>query len=122
MKTSELSGPALRAFFRIAEAWELTDVEVGALLGSPRPETLADWRSGSAVLDEMALTRISLVLGIYKALAQLVGGHEQMRRWLDSPNRGPCLEGQCARRFIASGRLQALRSLRDYLDAQFEWG
>lgn len=93
MKTSELSEPALRAFFLIAEAWELSDAEAGVLLGSPGPETLAGWKSGSAALDEMALTRISLVSGINKALAHFVGGHEQMRRWIHTRNSAPASKG-----------------------------
>ena len=64
-----LSGPALRTFFRIAEAWELSATEQMTLLGGPPRSTFYKWREGGPVrLPRDVIERISYVLGIYKAL------------------------------------------------------
>ena len=63
------SGPALRAFFRIAETWGLDVDEQRGLLGWPSRSAFYNWKAGRAVtLPYDTLVRISLVLGIYKAL------------------------------------------------------
>ena len=40
----DLSGPALKAFFRIAELWKLDTREQQILLGSPAPSTFFKWK------------------------------------------------------------------------------
>ena len=41
-----LSGPALRTFFRIAPAWQLSVVEQRALLGWPAASTYHKYKAG----------------------------------------------------------------------------
>src|SRR5918998_5046726 len=65
----KLSGAGLRAFFNIARAWELTVAEQRSLLGWPPSSTFHKYKSGDpGPLSFDTLTRVSLVLGIYKSL------------------------------------------------------
>ena len=72
-----LSEPALRTFFAIARAWGLSATEERALLGWPPSSTFHKYKSGNGRRPFLrhADTRISLVLGIYKALEVLYSGH-----------------------------------------------
>src|SRR5579859_6307425 len=64
-----LSAPALRTFFNVAEAWQLTVQEQRALLGFPAPSTYHKYKAGHiGALPYDMLVRISLVLGIFKSL------------------------------------------------------
>src|SRR3989442_2934081 len=64
-----LSAPALRAFFTLAARWGLNIDEQRALLGWPSRSTLFAWKKGQAgALPYDPLTRLSLLLGIYKPL------------------------------------------------------
>src|SRR4051794_8356988 len=64
-----MSGPAIRAFLNIARAWGLSVDEQRALLGWPAASTYHKYKAGEvATLSYDTLERLSLVLGIYKAL------------------------------------------------------
>ena len=66
---SHLSGPGIRTFFRISQAWGLTVEEQMDLLGLASRSTLFSWkRAQDARLDRDQLERVSHVLGIYKSL------------------------------------------------------
>ena len=67
-----LSAPALRTFFNIAAAWQLTVQEQRALLGWPAASTFHKYKAGDhGALTFDTLTRLSLILGIYKSLQLL---------------------------------------------------
>ena len=93
----QLSGPALRAFFQIADAWNLTVGEQIALLGYPGESTYFKYKAaanqsgrdtadGIGTLSFDTLVRISLVLGIFKALHILYADELLARRWVKLPN------------------------------------
>ena len=42
----DLTGPALRAFFNLAEIWDLSNAEQITLLGSPKERTFYNWKKG----------------------------------------------------------------------------
>ena len=42
----QMSGPALRTFFNVAEAWKLTNEQQRALLGWPPESTFFKYKSG----------------------------------------------------------------------------
>ncbi len=68
----DLSGPALRTFFRIAELWSLSTGEQMILLGMAARSTFFKWKKDpNVVLPKDTLERISYIVGI--ATSGMVG-------------------------------------------------
>jgi hypothetical protein len=113
----KLAPAALRTFFRIASAWELTQVEARALLGDPPESTYYKWKSGKvgSVPGDL-LERISYVLGIYKALQILLPDPAAADAWVRRPNAAPLFNGRSALELMLSGRVADLFLVRQYLD------
>ena len=67
-----LSGPALRAFFNVMARWQVKDDDARQLLGGVTNGPYYEMkRSPDRLLDVDRLTRVSLVVGIFKALGVL---------------------------------------------------
>jgi len=114
-----LSPPALRAFFRIAELWELSVAEQMALLGVTARSTFFKWKKDPEVeLPKDTLERISYILGIYKALQILLPDPHAADVWIRQPNQAPLFAGQTALERMLSGHVADLFVVRRYLDAQ----
>ncbi|MDX3906044.1 MAG: DUF2384 domain-containing protein [Pigmentiphaga sp.] len=123
-KTPELNSQAatdaaLRTFFRITQAWQLSAEESATLLGVPR-STMFRWKNGRAPapLPRDTLERLSLVFGIYKALQVLLPVPERADAWLRRPNEAPLFGGRPALERMLSGMTSDLYVVRTYLDAQ----
>lgn len=115
----DLAGPALRAFFRIAEQWRLSVDEQIRLLGDPARSTYFKWKKEApAQLPKDTLERISYILGIYKALQILLPDPEAADAWVRRPNRAPLFGGRSALERMLSGNVADLYVVRQYLDAQ----
>ena len=113
-----LSGPGLRAFFRIAEQWKLSTEEQMALLGLTTRSTFFNWKkSPPASLSKDTLERISYVLGIYKALQLLLPDPKAADAWVKEPNDAPLFGGRSALSRMLSGQVADLFVVRQYLDA-----
>src|ERR671921_1976936 len=92
-----MSGPALRTFFNVAAAWDLSVADQRALLGWPATSTFHKYKGGDhGTLAFDTLTRISLVLGIYKALHVLYPDAALADRWVKLPNANPMFGGRPA--------------------------
>jgi len=116
---AELAGPALRAFFRISERWSMSQSEQLAALGLTSAEVLLQWNGGQfGGFSADALERISLILGIFNSLNALIPVREIADQWLRAENTAPSFAGRCAMERIASGSLQELIAVRQYLDAE----
>ena len=114
-----MSGPALRTFFNIAEAWGLTVAEQRALLGWPATSTFHKYKGGDhGTLAFDTLTRISIVLGIYKALQVLYPDAVLADRWVKLPNANPMFGGRPALTLMAEGGIDGLLQVRRLLDAR----
>jgi len=115
-----LSGPALRAFFNIAELWGLSPEQQIRLLGEPARSTFFKWRKApeAASLSKDMLERISYILGIYKALQILLPKPESADAWIKKPNTAPVFGGESALDRMLSGNVADLYAVRQYLDAQ----
>ena len=114
-----LSAPALRTFFGVARAWGLTVAEERALLGWPPSSTFHKYKSGDAgVLSFDTLTRLSLVLGIYKALQVLYAEPVFADAWMRLPNTNPLFGGASPVAFVAANGIDGLLQVRRLLDAR----
>lgn len=114
-----LSGPGLRAFFTIARAWALTTTEARALLGWPAPSTFHKYKAGEhGALPYDTLTRLSLVLGIYKSLQLLYPEPRFADRWMRMPNSNPLFDGVTPLDFVVDGGIDALYHVRRLLDGR----
>ena len=116
---AELGGPALRTFFRVAEAWQLKPEEAWRILGDPPRSTFFLWkRNGEGRLARDTLERVSYVLGIYKALQILLPRKDAADTWIRRPNAAPLFGGRPALDRMLSGNVADLYVVRQYLDAQ----
>ena len=113
------SSPALRTFFRIANAWKLGNKEQITLLGNPPRSTYFRWRQAEdVVLPKDTLERISYIFGIYSALQVLLPKAEAADAWIKKPNAAPLFGGCSALERMLSGQVGDLYLVRQYLDAQ----
>src|SRR6185503_15554695 len=114
-----LTGPALRTFFRIAAAWQLSVVEQRALLGWPAASTYHKYKSGDhAALSFDTLTRLSLILGIYKSLQVLYPEPAFADRWIRMPNGNVLFDGAAPLAMMTDGGIDGLYKVRRLLDAR----
>ena len=89
-----LSASAIKAFLKIAAKWGLTEFQARGLLGGIASSTFHAWKSQPKKhkLTQDTLSRISLVIGIYKAL-HIYFGEEWADRWVTLGNRGSMFAG-----------------------------
>ena len=115
----DLAAPALRTFFRIANAWGLAADEQIVLLGSPSRSTYFSWKKrGADRLPRDVLERLSYIFGIYKALQVLFPDPVRADGWLKRPNRALPFGGRSALDRMLSGNVADLYEVRRYLDAE----
>ena len=109
---------ALRTFWKLAEAWELSATEQATLLGVGRT-TLYQWKQGKVgSLDRHQLERLSYLFGIYAALHILFPLARRANEWLRKPNAAPLFGGRSALDRMLGGQVSDLFVVREYLDAQ----
>jgi len=114
-----LSGPALRAFFNIAGAWGLSVTEQRGLLGWPAASTYHKYKVGDhGALAFDTLTRLSLILGIYKNLQILYPEPGFADAWVRMPNSHPLFGGRRALDLMIDGGMDGLYRVRRLLDAR----
>lgn len=117
MDRKDLTGPALRTFFRIADAWGLKEQEQMQILGLDSRSTFQSWkRGGVAAISKDALERISYVMGIYKGLQILLP--KTANEWIRKPNKAGLFGGRPAIERMTSGNVADLFVVRQYVDAQ----
>jgi hypothetical protein len=116
---AEMSAAGLRAFFNIARDWNLSVEEQIVLLGSPGRSTFFKWKSApqTARLGRDTLERLSLLLGIYKALQILLPQPSAADGWVKRPNSAPPFGGKRALDRMLAGNISDLVAVRQYLDA-----
>jgi Protein of unknown function (DUF2384) len=116
--TSDVVSAGLRAFFEIMDKWQITNDQAMVLLGQPARSTYFKWRKGEVKGKPHALdlvTRISYVLGIFKALEVIYQRPEHADRWVAQPNLA--FGGQSALDRMMGGQITDLATVRDYLDS-----
>jgi hypothetical protein len=115
----DLGGPALRAFFHLAEQWKLRIADQRRLLGDPPESTFYKWkRQQDGAPGRDTIERISYLLGIWKSLQILFPDPAQADAWLHKPNASSLFGGHSALERMLSGNVADLYVVRQYLDAQ----
>jgi hypothetical protein len=90
-----------------------------ALLGWPSESTFYQYKSGKCgTLAYDTLTRLSLVIGIYKALHTLYPDENLADNWLRLPNRNPLFGGRPAIELMVNAGLDGLFQVRRLLDGR----
>jgi hypothetical protein len=115
----QMSGPAIRTFLQLTEAWQLNNEEQRALLGWPPESTFFKYKAGDpGTLSFDMLMRISLLLGIYKALHILYPEPDLADRWIKLPNSNPLFGGKPALDLMIGAGMDGLYQVRRLLDAR----
>jgi hypothetical protein len=111
-----LSKSAVDGLFGIAEKWQMPLERVGDLLGGVPRSSLYKLKSAAGTLRQDELTRISYVVGIYKALHVLLP-EGLADRWMTEPNNYFLFAGQAPLDYILRAGIPGLQQVRSYLDA-----
>ncbi len=115
---SRLSRPAIEAFLAIVEKWDLRNEDAMVLLGGTshgRYYELKKNRTGMLSQDE--LTRISLLIGIFKAL-NILFNQKLANQWTSRPNSNPMFNDAPPLELLMRGGVPAMISVRRLLDAR----
>lgn len=117
-KRHDMSAAAMRTYPNIARDWGLKEHEAALLLGVP-DSTYRRWHNApeNARLNVNQLERMSMILGIYKALQILLPRTDAANSWLRRPNHNPRFGGQPPMERLCSGQVSDLYVVRQYLDA-----
>ncbi len=112
-----LGAAGMRTFVGIADDWQLPVAARCVLLGAIGPSTYHKWRQGDVGTPSRdQLERLSLLLGIYKALRLLFSDDATGHRWLKAVNRDPDFAGQSPLDRMCRGSIEDLYAVRRYLD------
>lgn len=113
-----LSQSALKGFFKLAAAWKLRDDDARQMLGGVSSSTWYEWKKHPGrVLEVDCITRISYLLGIYKAL-HILYGDQLADQWVSMPNTNLIFGGISPLAFMLSGGMPAMQMVRQLLDAR----
>ncbi len=113
-----LSPAAIEAVLKIADKWGLKSDDAMRLLGgisNGRYFELKKRRKGVLTQDE--LTRISLLIGIFKAL-NILFSERLANQWVSRPNGNPMFKNQPPLVFLIQGGMPGMLAVRRLLDSR----
>ena len=115
---SRLSPSAIKGLIRIAARWKLRDEDTRELLGGISSGSFYAMKGGGTkTLDTDQLTRVSFLLGIYKAL-NILYSTKLADGWIARPNTNPMFGGESPLNYLKKGGIPALMRVRQLLDAR----
>jgi hypothetical protein len=113
-----LSPPAVKAFLKIHELWELRDEDARLLLGGISNGAFYELKKKArGTLDQDRLTRISILTGVFKAL-NILYSRKLADRWIQLPNENPMFAGETPLTYMIKGGLPAMLRVRQLLDSR----
>jgi len=113
-----LSRSALMGFFKLVASWQVRDDDARELLGGLSSSSYYDWKKNpDRVLEVDRITRISYLLGIYKAL-HILYGDKLADEWVHLPNTNIIFAGRAPLAYMLAGGLVAMQTVRKLLDAR----
>lgn len=115
---ARLSPAAIPAFFKIVDAWALRDESARQLLGGVSNGVFYQLKGRRRkTLDQDKLTRISLVVGIFRAL-NILYDRPLADAWVTQPNANPMFGGDAPIAYMIRGGVPALTRVRQLLDVR----
>src|ERR1700721_322694 len=115
---TRLSPAALRGVLRIAQHWKLRDADTRALLGGISSGSFYALKNlARKSLDEDQLNRISVLIGIYKAL-NILYSQKLADAWITLPNTNPMFGGDSPLNYAKKGGIPAFLRVRQLLDSR----
>jgi hypothetical protein len=114
-----LSPSALKAFFNTMDRWAVRDEDARALLGGVTNGPYYEMKKTprGRVLDADKLSRISYLLGIFKAL-NILHGLPLADEWIKLPNDNRIFAGATPLAYMIHGGVPAMQTVRRLLDAR----
>ena len=115
---ARLSPPAIVAFFALADKWDLRNEDAMALMGGishGRYYELKKNRKGLLSQDE--LTRISLLIGIFKAL-NILFTQRLANQWTSRPNSNSMFRDTPPLQLLIRGGVPGMIGVRRLLDSR----
>ena len=100
------------------QQWQVSNEEAMTLLGKPSRATYYNWKKGKFARGGQNFdlaTRLSYILGIYKALQILFQSPDTADQWINKKNT--VFGGQSALDRMLAGQITDLAAVRDYLDS-----
>jgi hypothetical protein len=124
----KLSPVAIRAFFRLTSHWKLRDEDARGLIGGISNGSFYQLKRGTTktshaktldakTLDQDKLTRVSLLVGIFKAL-NILYGTKLADAWVQLPNTNPIFGGETPLAYMLKGGVPSMLRVRQLLDAR----
>jgi hypothetical protein len=115
------STSALKRFFAIADAWELSPLQQCRLLKIPSPQVLARYRLGQAPrLSAMQQERAALIANIQYSLTAAASPKDHAWAWVHEPRPSPPFDGDSPLYFMLENGLPALREVARMLVRESE--
>lgn len=113
-----LSPSAIKVFFNIMTKWSVRDEDARTLLGGVSNGQFYELKKNpNRTLDADTLTRISFLIGIFKAL-NILYSTKLADAWVQRPNTNPVFGGQTALAYMMKGGVPAMQTVRRLLDAR----
>jgi uncharacterized protein (DUF2384 family) len=115
---SRLSPAAIETFFKIVEKWELKNDDAMALLGGVSSGKYYEMKkSHKGELTQDQLTRVSLMIGIFKSL-NILFSQKLANQWVSRPNSNPMFNNTPPLHVLIQGGMPGMMSVRRLLDSR----
>jgi len=114
-----LSPTGIKAFLRIMDRWGIKDRDARELLGGVSSGSFYGLKKEPArrVLDQDTLTRISLLIGMFKAL-NILYSQRLADAWMALPNSNPMFRGSTPLAYILRLGQPGMVEVRQMLDTR----
>jgi hypothetical protein len=116
---TRLSKTAIRGFLRIMDKWGIKDPDARQLLGGISSGSYYALKKEPThrTLDQDTLTRVSLLIGIFKAL-NILYSKPLADAWITLPNRNAMFRGTSPLTYMVQRGQPGMVSVRQLLDAR----
>ena len=113
-----LSPAATKGFLRIMDKWAVKDPDARQLLGGISTGSYYSLKKQPRrTLDQDALTRVSLLIGIFKAL-NILYSKSLADAWITLPNKNPMFRGATPLAYMIQRGQPGMLNVRQLLDAR----